>query len=389
MNEHTAHKRISYSQISLFQKCPLSYRFRYIEKKPSKPSPYLSFGTSVHKVLSQFYEEYDGRFPSFSLLESLLDKNWVSEGYANSEEELQWKKNALSALRNFYEKTDLSKKRPLEFEEWFEIPFADFTLVGKIDRVDRTDNGRLHVIDYKTGGKLQSHEQVKKDLQLAIYYYACRYKYKEDPEKVGLYFLTQNEIISAELTEIEVQEAVKNILETYQNISRAIDEDSFAANVSKLCDYCDYLEFCPAANKTTYTQPPFPELPVTFEERLKQHLEKLISIEENFERLKIERESIERELIKEMEKNEERKLKLEDFIVELVEGTRYSTDESRLIEILKKHSLFENVVNINIRALMAILRNESIPEDAREEIQSLIHVNEVVRKIRVTRIVEQ
>ncbi len=389
MNQQPAHNRISYSQISLFQKCPLSYRFRYIEKRPSKPSPHLSFGTTIHRVLSRFYNEYDGQFPNFSLLESLLDKNWVSEGYTSLEEELQWKKNALIALRNFYKNTDLSKKLPLEFEEWFEIPFPDFTLVGKIDRVDRTNNGRLHVIDYKTSGKLQSYDQVKKDLQLAIYYFACRYKYKEDPEKVSLYFLTQDEIVSAELTEVEIQEAVNNILETYQHISRAIDENSFNANVSKLCNYCDYLEFCPAANRTTQVQSLALELPDTFEERFRQYLEKLISIEEDFERLKIERENIERELIAEMERNGEKKVKFEDFIVELVEGTRYSTNESQLIETLKKHSLFESVVNINIRALQAILKNESIPEYVREEIQGQIQVNEVVKKIRVTRIAEQ
>jgi hypothetical protein len=43
--------RLSYSAVSTYEKCPLSYRFQYIEKIEVKPTPYLSFGKSLHSAL--------------------------------------------------------------------------------------------------------------------------------------------------------------------------------------------------------------------------------------------------------------------------------------------------------------------------------------------------
>lgn len=395
MSSFEAHKRISYSQISQFQKCPLSYYFRYIEKIPTKPSPHLSFGSSIHEALSQFYEKHDGQFPPFDLLESLLEKNWISEGYASIEEELFWKENALKALKNFYEREEISRKKPLEVEQWFEIPFEDFKLVGKIDRIDRTDNGRLHILDYKTGEKVQSEEQVKKDLQLAIYHYACRHEYQEEPEKVSLYFLSQDKIITVQLSDIEIRNAVNNIYETYERISEAIKRNHFPPNVGRFCGYCDFQENCPEIKPKTSEQILFPESSVFSESlissqtNLRQLLERLTLIEEEIGALKAEKEKIEKQVIYEMEKAGKKKLEFEDYFVEMVEGVKYYADEDQLTRVLKKYSLFEGVVNINIRALIKTLKNESVPETVKQEVQSHIYVDEVKKKLRMIRINEE
>src|SRR5579885_1392203 len=49
---------LSYSQIQLFDMCPLHYKLRYLLKVPTPVSASQSFGTSIHAVLRDFYQRH-------------------------------------------------------------------------------------------------------------------------------------------------------------------------------------------------------------------------------------------------------------------------------------------------------------------------------------------
>ncbi|MBB3176598.1 PD-(D/E)XK nuclease family protein [Variovorax sp. Sphag1AA] len=60
----------------------------------------------------------------------------------------------------------------VESEPWKEVPLARIKLVGRLDRVDATPDGRAFVIDYKTESADKTRERVKdpyEDTQLAFY----------------------------------------------------------------------------------------------------------------------------------------------------------------------------------------------------------------------------
>ncbi|MEJ8813416.1 PD-(D/E)XK nuclease family protein [Variovorax ureilyticus] len=60
----------------------------------------------------------------------------------------------------------------VESEPWKEVPLARVKLVGRLDRVDSTPDGRAFVIDYKTESADKTRERVKdpyEDTQLAFY----------------------------------------------------------------------------------------------------------------------------------------------------------------------------------------------------------------------------
>ena len=44
---------LSYSRLSRFEQCPLSYRLHYIEKRQAEPGLPLRFGKLVHAVLER------------------------------------------------------------------------------------------------------------------------------------------------------------------------------------------------------------------------------------------------------------------------------------------------------------------------------------------------
>jgi ATP-dependent helicase/nuclease subunit B len=60
----------------------------------------------------------------------------------------------------------------VEAEPWKEQPLGDLRLIGRLDRIDRTADGKAFVIDYKTESATVSKERVKdptEDTQLAFY----------------------------------------------------------------------------------------------------------------------------------------------------------------------------------------------------------------------------
>jgi ATP-dependent helicase/nuclease subunit B len=60
----------------------------------------------------------------------------------------------------------------VEAEPWKEVPLGSVKLVGRLDRVDVTPDGRAFVIDYKTESVDKSKDRIKdptEDTQLAFY----------------------------------------------------------------------------------------------------------------------------------------------------------------------------------------------------------------------------
>ncbi|MEL7372813.1 MAG: PD-(D/E)XK nuclease family protein, partial [Myxococcota bacterium] len=50
--------RLSFSRLSRYERCPLSYRLHYIDRTPSQPGVPLRFGSAVHQVLEHLVREH-------------------------------------------------------------------------------------------------------------------------------------------------------------------------------------------------------------------------------------------------------------------------------------------------------------------------------------------
>ena len=66
--QNHSNSHLSYSRLSRYEQCPLSYCMHYIDKLQSEPGVPLLFGSLLHAVLEQLYrwvirEEHVGRIP--------------------------------------------------------------------------------------------------------------------------------------------------------------------------------------------------------------------------------------------------------------------------------------------------------------------------------------
>ena len=163
---------LSHSSISLYQECPQKYKFRYVDAIPEKPKYFFSFGRSVHSALEFFYGAKGAAAPALEELLGNYRAVWVPEGYRDSAQEAEYFEEGRRILKAFHAKHAASFRAPLFVEYAFEFEVEGVPVKGFVDRVDRLPDGRLAVIDYKTGKKLAT-GRLEVDAQLTMYQFAC------------------------------------------------------------------------------------------------------------------------------------------------------------------------------------------------------------------------
>ena len=234
-------KPLSYTQISLYQSCPLHYKLQYIDGLKPKDRWYFSFGTTIHKCAEHFFRV---RVPPPPLLEELLDfyeQRWLSAGYESAEEEANYKAYGRELLTKFWEIHSADFRMPVAVERLFNIDIEGVKLTGYIDRVDKLDSGGLSIIDYKTNRELFTADYVENDLQLTIYQMAAEQTWQLPVEMLTLYHLRSNTACSCSPRDAKKIEDVRRLV---NEVAENIAQGKFSATENQFCP-CDFPQHCP------------------------------------------------------------------------------------------------------------------------------------------------
>jgi putative RecB family exonuclease len=237
--------RLSFSRVDTYGNCPRKFRYAYVDKLPGRPGPHLSFGTSIHAALEDFYDRKLPECPTEEQLLGFLYERWDGSGFVDldRDEQLAFYRHAQDVLRRFHRRCAPTYRLPAATEAWFELPIGyEATVVGSIDRVDVDDDGRLHVIDYKTNRKVKDRQRVAGSLQLAIYALACRHLFGTLPATVSLDFVVAGVEVAVAVEDLDLEGARQQVLDT----AAAVRADRYEPTPNPLCDWCDYRAICPA-----------------------------------------------------------------------------------------------------------------------------------------------
>jgi RecB family exonuclease len=245
--------KLSYTKINIYEKCPLQYKYQFVDELPIEPSPARSFGESLHAALEWFYSVDTPHPPDLESLLHKLDEVWISEGYRKrgdpsggdlEDEEERYKAHARDVLTRFYYANASRFLLPVAVEKKFGIDMGDFLITGRIDRVDRHPDGTYEIIDYKTHRKLPTLESLKEDLQLPIYQYAAAGIWGVTPGKLTFYYLLPNQKYTTRGFD---QEQMERFLERIRSVAKNIEAGKFEPRRNSLCPWCSFKELCPEA----------------------------------------------------------------------------------------------------------------------------------------------
>ncbi|MBU4315248.1 ATP-dependent helicase [Patescibacteria group bacterium] len=250
-------KNISFTQIAAFSKCPLQYKFAHILRVPVFGRYQMSFGKTMHNTLEQFSKEYinlsnleqtsmfvqDARpttVPAKDRLLELYETCWIDEWYPDSEIREEYHQKGKDILAEYYEivKQNLPK---IEFlEKDFTLKIGDISMKGRIDRIDKIENG-YEIIDYKTGKPKEKLGWDEKK-QLVLYALACSQCF--DPAlnitKATYHYLENNSSISFEPNEKEKQKLINEVIDSVDKVRKS----DFQASPGYHCQHCDFRDIC-------------------------------------------------------------------------------------------------------------------------------------------------
>jgi len=241
----------SFTQLAAFEKCPRQYQYAHIWRIKPRGKAVFSYGKTMHQTLYEALLEAKGA-PSFELLKTAYDRNWINEWYDDKIEEGNYYKLGLKSLKRFA--CDFKKRKPQilslngvpALEVDFRFTIASHAIYGKIDRIDE-HRGGVEIIDYKTGltkEKLRSDDK----RQLLMYHIAAREVFGLNPKKLTYYYLEQGKPMSFFSSDRDIENEKQKIA----SLIEMIKQSDFHAKPGWQCEWCDYRDICEFAKNNAW-----------------------------------------------------------------------------------------------------------------------------------------
>jgi len=266
---------LSPSRANDFMTCPLLYRLRVIDKLPEEPSAAAVRGTLVHGVLEDLYAA-PAADRTADTAEALIAHRWerlLRESPAEAAVLVQGMgvddptatdvaaavvSPARRLIDTYFALEDPRRLEPhaLEMAVSTELD-SGLTLRGYIDRVDKSPDGLVRLVDYKTGRSPGQGFESKAMFQMRFYALMWWRITEEVPTRLELLYLGDGQRISYEPDSTELLATERKILAIGSAIATAA-QNGFSPSRSALCDWCSFQSVCPAFGGTT---PPMPALP--------------------------------------------------------------------------------------------------------------------------------
>ncbi len=257
LNKLFLQRGLNATALNNYLQCPWSYFFKSLIKIPMAYNKNMAYGNVVHGTMEEFFENVrQGKKISQKMLLDIFKKN-IDKGFLIESEKQEAQAKGEEALASYY--TEYHKGWKKEILNEFNIKGIllelvggqEVSLSGNLDKVELLEDGKVKVVDYKTG-KIRSRNNLEgktKDSNGDYKRQLVFYKLLLDRYNKGQYNMVMGEIDfiepnengkhQKELFEIESEEVIA-LEELIKNISQEILNLSFW---DKKCDDKD-CEFC-------------------------------------------------------------------------------------------------------------------------------------------------
>lgn len=246
----------SASSLNAFLTCKRRFYYHYIKrfKESPKDESNSTIGSLLHELLKEAYEKDKNLYALEERLIQLLE----IRGNITPKERLDTL-IALKKIQAFYvkEKERFNAKiKILDLEKSFETTIQGVAFKGRIDRIDKTADNEIILLDYKFKSDLKldnmSKEQrgslspieiaqISADYQMAIYAFALKNLGYKEPIKTFFYDLRKGKLLEEEGS---ILQAKMDYLE-FSLIPKLKQEIDFEKTLEvKDCEYCSFKDMC-------------------------------------------------------------------------------------------------------------------------------------------------
>lgn len=257
-----APRSLSPSRAGDFQQCPLLYRFRSVDRLPEAPTAAMVRGTLVHAVLERVFDlPAAGRTPEAA--SELVAPQWeriaaedpslpevLFEGDAGGPAARRWLAEADRLVRRWFEVEDPSRLEPAERELHVRAEVSGLQLHGYVDRLDVAPDGRVRVVDYKTGRAPREAYAGRARMQLRFYGLVLWRSRGVLPARLQLVYLGDGQVLREDPDERALETTERSLLALWDAVEASARSGRWQPSPSRLCDWCAFRTLCPAFGGT-------------------------------------------------------------------------------------------------------------------------------------------
>ncbi len=246
----------SASSLNAFLTCKRRFYYHYMKrfKESPKDENNSAVGSLLHELLKEAYEKDKN---PYALEERLI---WLLETRENiTPKERLDTLVVLKKIQAFYLKEKerfKAKIKILDLEKSFETIIQGIVFKGRIDRIDKTADNEIILLDYKFKSDLKLDNmsktqrgglspieiaQISTDYQMAIYAFALKNLGYKGPIKAFFYDLRKGELVEED--ELVLQAKMDHLeFSLIPKLKQEIDFEK--TSEAKDCEYCSFKDMC-------------------------------------------------------------------------------------------------------------------------------------------------
>ena len=230
--------KLSKSKINTYLKCPLEFKFQYIDEIEVEPNVYMQIGTNVHLIAEKFSEKFGDELDGVDIENELVKIAF--------EENLYDLDNHIENLATFFREVFVESDYKLFSQEEYLLD-ETHRFSGICDIILEDENGDLVVVDYKTGN---SNSFSKYRRELCYYKLLVENVCERDVSSVGIFFTKNGRLRLLDVCDEENKRKflhsreIDDAIDTFYHVRNEVNKGNFYAKPQFLCKFCTYKDIC-------------------------------------------------------------------------------------------------------------------------------------------------
>ena len=231
--------KLSKSKVNTYLKCPLEFKFQYIDEIEVPKNKYMALGSDVHLVAEKFADKFGDDLDGVDIRNELLRiAHEENIGYDLTEH--------IDNLGSFFEEVFIENDYRLFSQEEYLLD-EENRFSGICDIILEDENGNLVVIDYKTS---KSSSFSKYRLELCYYKLLVENVYGRNVSSVGVFFTKNGRLRLLDICDEDNKrkylnnDEIREAVDTMHHVRNEINNNNFPAKRQFLCRYCTYKHLC-------------------------------------------------------------------------------------------------------------------------------------------------
>ena len=367
----------SYSKMSLYEECPLKYKFKYIDKIKEEPKFYFAFGSAIHSALEFLYAVKAPPFPTVEEVCVEFKREWGLKSYLEKGYRTQAKSDddylkGVAMLKAYYEHNRARLAPPFLVEYSTDVAVDGLKVRIIADKIEYKGGGLVELIDYKTGKDVK-----RQPSQLYMYQkiaeidprlkekIAETYGHKVSEVRVSgmLYYHvpTNKEYFFDRADDKEIGSFWERVL----GVADSIRGLKFGPTPGdRQCAWCDYKSLCP---HFFGNNPPPVEHKLSPAENIEVLVDRYGRLQERMDELRAQLDEVAGSIGRASRDGGE--FAGSQYTAQVKKRSKWEfKDREAVIKILTQFELYQKALTLTLTGITNVLESDALPEEARKKL---------------------